>query len=123
MAPPKKKVAAPEAPVEEPVEEPEPVAEVADEPVADEPAPEPEVGEPYASPEMGGQFADVPADAIERHPSSGPPVDLSVEFVCDRWAGVRLHGTRIKFENHRFRTSNEGEIARLDAWEHARRVV
>lgn len=45
----------------------------------------------------------------------------SVTFFCDQWAGVRVYGTGIKFEDHRFTTADEGEIARLDAWEHARR--
>lgn len=91
---------APEAPVEDltPVEpEPEPDVVVEPEP---EGAPDPEPEAPVAEVE---------------HPEG------SVTFICDQWAGVKIFGSSIKFENHLFTTSDEGQIARLDAWEHARR--
>ena len=47
----------------------------------------------------------------------------AVTFRCEQWAGVRLHNTAIKFEGHLFTTSDLGEIAQLDAWEHAERVT
>lgn len=74
-----------------------------------EPAP---AAEPVAEPEP-----EVKAD----EPEPAAPAADAVTFVCDQWAGVSIYGTGIKFEKHRFTTSDPRQIARLDAWEHARR--
>lgn len=58
-----------------------------------------------------------PAPAVTAEPDS----ESGVRFVCDRWAGVSIHGQNIKFDNHIFVTSDPRKIAVLDAWEHARR--
>lgn len=54
-----------------------------------------------------------------------PPVtgEGEVTFYLAQWAGTRLHGTGIKFENHYFVTSDPVQIARVEAWGLAERVT
>ena len=78
--------------------------------------------EPKDEPETPVEPEPVVEAEPDPEPEPAPPAAAdSVTFICDQWAGVRLHGTSIKFEDHRFTTSDPSQIARLDAWEHARR--
>lgn len=71
-----------------------------------------------------GPTPETPAESVTTHDLdvTDTKPDSSVTFRCNQWAGVKVFGTNIKFENHFFTTSDVGEIAYLDSWEHTERV-